>query len=331
MNRQELAIILVHLGTELPPYLETCIQQIRIWSSLPIYIVVFEELKSHYVKSLEQYNVQIISTSELTRTESHLYFLKNYINYDKEFRNGYWRFVIERFFYMEEVMRLYKLNKAIHIEYDVMIYEDIEKLYPKADIIKGLALSFDNDSEGYPSFIVINNIGALELLNGFIAINCNAGLTDMRLLSVFRKVYPDQIESLPQISTAIYNRKPKRKSIRGIEAEGSTAYLANKFDELGEYIFDSLAIGQYLGGVDPRNTNGICVIEYLNESAFYTIEEFGGFVWKQDDKKRWYLETAAGHRIINIHVHSKRLSHFLSNRLEQPKCDYTNIQLARIA
>ena len=330
MSGQNLGIIIVHLGIELPPYIDTCIQQIRIWSSLPIYLVVFEEHKSHYIKSLAQYNVQVISTSELTHTESHLYFLKNYTNYDKEFRNGYWRFVIERFFYMEEVIRHYKLDKAIHMEYDVMIYEDIEKLYPKADIIKGLALSFDNDSEGYPSFIIINSLGALELLNGFMAINCNSGLTDMRLLSAFRKVYPDQIESLPQIPTATYKGKPIRKSLSGIEAEGPTAYLANKFEELGSVIFDSLVVGQYVCGVDPRNANGICIIEYMNESAFYTVDEFGSLIWKQDHAKRWYLETAAGHRIVNIHVHSKRLSHFLSNRSDQPKCDYTDVQLARV-
>ena len=331
MNRPELGIILVHLGHELPPYLDVCIQQIRLWSSLPIYLVVFEEVKDHYMKTLAQYNVRIISTSELTPTQNHLYFLKEYTNYDKEFRDGYWRFVIERFYYIEEVMRLYKLDKAIHMEYDVMIYEDIAKLYPRANIIKGLALSFDNDVQGYPSFIIVNNLSSLELLNGFIAINCNAGLTDMRLLSVFRKVFPTHMESLPQIPLSTYKGKPNRKNLMGVEPEGSTEYLANKFEELGSQIFDSLAIGQYVCGVDPRNTDGICIIEYPNESSFYTVDEFGGLIWKQDDKKRWYLETADGYRIVNLHVHSKRLSHFLSNRSDQPKYDYTDVKLARLA
>jgi hypothetical protein len=330
MDRQELGIILVHLGHELPPYLDVCIQQIRIWSSLPVYLVVFEEVKDYYIKTLTPYNVRIISTSELTPTQNHLYFLKAYTNYDKEFRDGYWLFVIERFYYMEEVMRLYKLDKAIHLEYDVMIYEDVAKLYPKADIIKGLALAFDNDVQGYPSFIIINNLASLELLNGFMAINCNAGLTDMRLLSLFRKVYPHHMESLPQIPLSTYKGKPIRKSINDTEPEGSTAYLANKFEELGGYIFDSLAIGQYIGGVDPRNADGICIIEYKNESSFYTVDELN-LGWKQDAKGRWYLESVEGHRVANIHIHSKRLSHFLSNRSDYPRCDYKDVKLARLA
>jgi hypothetical protein len=328
-------IIIVHLGEDLPLYIRDCIEQIRIWNSREHVKIFFIAFTQHYEMMepiCQEFDVTFVSTETLPKTENHKYFLANYKNYDAAFRNGYWRFVIERFYYMEELMITYNLDSAIHMEYDVMLYSDFSILQPKLnEYIKGLALSFDNDNEGYPSFIVINSIGALELLNGFIAINCNAGLTDMRLLSVFCKVFPDQMESLPQIPTAIYKGKTERKSLTGVKAEGSTAYLANKFEELGSVIFDSLAIGQYVCGVDPRNTNGICIIEYPNESAFYTVDEFGGLTWKQDEKKRWYLETAAGYRIVNIHVHSKRLSYFLSNRSDQPKCDYTDVQLARLA
>lgn len=333
---QQTNIIIVHLGEDLPHYIRDCLEQLRIWNSpeeVKIFLVTFPELIELLEPICRDFSITFVSTEALLpfQTESHKYFLANYKNYDAAFRNGYWRFVIERFYYMEELMRSYKLTSAIHLEYDVMVYIDIAALQTKFnEHIKGIALSFDNDSEGYPSFIIINSLGALELLNGFMAINCNAGLTDMRLLSAFRKVYPDQIESLPQISPTTYKEKPIRKSLSGIEAEGPTAYLANKFEELGSVIFDSLVVGQYLCGVDPRNANGICIIEYMNESAFYTVDDFGALIWKQDDAKRWYLETAAGHRIVNIHVHSKRLSHFLSNRSDQPKCDYTDVQLARV-
>ena len=333
---QQTNIIIVHLGEDLPHYIRDCLEQLRIWNSpeeVKIFLVTFPELIELLEPICRDFSITFVSTEALLpfQTESHKYFLANYKNYDAAFRNGYWRFVIERFYYMEELMRSYNLTSAIHLEYDVMVYIDVAALQTKFnENIKGLALSFDSDTEGCPGFIVVNSLGSLELLNGFMAINCNSGLTDMRILSVFRKIYPDQMESLPQISTATYKGKPIRKSLSGIDAEGSTAYLANKFDELGEYIFDSRAIGQYLGGVDPRNTNGICIIEYLNESAFYTVDDYGSFVWKQDHAKRWYLETSAGHRIVNIHLHSKRLSHFLSNRSDQPKCDYTDVQLARV-
>lgn len=331
MSVQQTSLILVHLGTDVPSYLETCIQQVRLWSSVPIYLIVFDELKEYLTVRLSHYTVTVVATSELPQTENHSEFLKTYTNYDKQFRNGYWLFVIERFYYMEELMILYNLEKAIHMEYDVMLYEDIVYLYPAANSIKNMALAFDNDSEGYPSFIFIHNLEALQLLNGFIAITCNNGLTDMRLLSAFRWIYPNILESLPQIPTITYKGNcQERSSISGLKPREPPAYLANKFEELGERIFDSLAIGQWISGVDCRNSGGNQLIEYENENAFYKVSEFG-VSWRKDALGRWYpVSTKGEYRIVNIHIHSKLLSYFLSNRLDEPKSDYKNIQLFKV-
>ena len=49
-----------------------------------------------------------------------------------------------------------------------------------------MAIPFDNDKQGYASFMVVNNLEALELFNGFLCANCNINdITDMYLLSLF--------------------------------------------------------------------------------------------------------------------------------------------------
>lgn len=328
------SIILVHLGTDKPHYIRDCIRQIRLWNNpgeVDIYLVAFPELAEVFGPMCEEYFATFVSTASLTSTKSHKQFLEDYTNYDSTFRTGYWRFVVERFYYMEETMRAFNLKSAIHLEYDVMLYMNLASLQEKfATHIPNMALAFDNDVQGYPSFIVINNIDALELLNGFICVNCNSGLSDMKLLSVFRWIYPALLESLPQISTAMFEANPNRKSLTDTAAKEPPSYLANKFSELGSVIFDSIAIGQYIGGVDPRNADGTCIVEYLNESAFYTIRELG-LVWKRDDVGRWYLETGeGGHRVVNMHVHSKMLSYFSSDRAEQPNYHYANVRLAKL-
>ncbi len=46
-NMTKPSIILIHLGTDIPLYLDTCLKQIRLWNSVEnvdIYLVAFEEI-----------------------------------------------------------------------------------------------------------------------------------------------------------------------------------------------------------------------------------------------------------------------------------------------
>ena len=330
MSKSKPSIILVHLGTDIPLYLDACLKQIRLWNSVEnvaVYLVAFEELYEILNPLCEKYSITFVRTSMLTPTENHSRFIRYLKNYDASFRNNYWRYVVERFFYMEEVMRAYNLSNVIHMEYDVMLYMDVSEFYPGVVTnIPGMALAFDNDTQGYPSFIFINSIGALELLNGFITVNCNSGLTDMKLLSVFRWLYPNLLQSLPQIPV---RPTENRTTLSGTVSNEPPIYLANLFTELGCRIFDSIAIGQLIGGIDARNAEGAQVVEYENESAFYKVSEFG-VRWNRCGLGRWFPETNAGQRIVNIHIHSKKLSYFLSDRADEPKCDYKDTPLYRI-
>ena len=122
------SIVLIHLGTDLPNYLEDCIHQIRLWNDpaqVDVYLIVFKELLELLTPLAIKYSVRLISTESLRRTSTHSEFLNVYKNYDSIFRNNYWRHVIERFYYLEELMRDYSLESVIHMEYDVLIYEDI--------------------------------------------------------------------------------------------------------------------------------------------------------------------------------------------------------------
>jgi hypothetical protein len=156
------SIILVHLGTDIPLYLDACLKQIRLWNSVEnvdIYLVAFQELFEILNFVCEKYSVTLVQTSLLIPTENHSRFVRDLKNYDASFRNDYWRYVVERFFYMEEVMQAYNLSNVIHMEYDVMLYMDVSEFYPGVVTnIPGMALAFDNDVQGYPSFIFINSI-----------------------------------------------------------------------------------------------------------------------------------------------------------------------------
>jgi hypothetical protein len=77
------------------------------------------------------------------------------------------------------------------------------------------------------------------------------------------------------------------------------------------FIFDAAAIGQYLGGVDPRNAPGdtrgfineTCVIKYNNYNIWF--EDVNGI------KKPFIQIGDKKVPIFNLHIHSKNLNEFV--------------------
>jgi hypothetical protein len=83
------------------------------------------------------------------------------------------------------------------------------------------------------------------------------------------------------------------------------------YQEFGS-IFDAAAIGQFLGGIDPRN--GVSKPGFINESCLFN-PGLMTFVWERDAYGRLvpyaiYGSTKA--RINNLHIHSKKLEGFFS-------------------
>ena len=80
----------------------------------------------------------------------------------------------------------------------------------------------------------------------------------------------------------------------------------NLFDEFGG-IFDACSIGQYLGGVDPRNIPGN-TDGFINETSVNNPSDFI-YVWENGELfAEWSGRTI---KVNNIHVHSKNLKRFM--------------------
>ena len=79
-----------------------------------------------------------------------------------------------------------------------------------------------------------------------------------------------------------------------------------------EIIFDAAAMGQYLGGVDPRNIPGDTT-GFINETCIIKYDKYH-FKWKEEDNvRRPFLVTEDGNwvRIFNLHIHCKDLEKFI--------------------
>ena len=80
-------------------------------------------------------------------------------------------------------------------------------------------------------------------------------------------------------------------------------------------IFDTAAIGQYLGGIDPKNESGDTT-GFINEDCVVKYDKYK-FKWIKNGKY-YFPHIIINEKIIpinNLHIHSKNLKNF---RIDNP-------------
>jgi hypothetical protein len=256
-----------------------------------------------------------VYTNTLTPTQHHIEFQKSYSG-DTEFRKGYWKHVRERFYFIEELMIRDTLHDVISMEYDVLVYGSFQDLLTKLQSShQTLRMVRDNDDRGHPAFMYIPTAEYIGQFNVFLTSLASLPYEDMQALGLFAKLFP--IHYFPVISEHRRSLIPNRKSACGHMSTDSY-YLSEDSEHFG-LLFDSLVVGQWIGGVDSRNTRGAKITRYENESALYNIREMT-FGWAKDGEL--WRPILDNRPLMTIHVHSKALSCFLSDRSSVPMDDY---------
>jgi hypothetical protein len=296
----------VHLGKELPNFLPDCVKQITLFNkNCDIYLLA-NESALEYSNFDELKYVKTIPVETIEKSAEHIEFLRN-CRLDKSFRDGFWLFTSERFLYIYDFMLENNLEDVFHIENDVMLYVNLDDLMPIFKVnYKSMAAIFDNDERCIPSFVYFSNKDAVKKLVQYFSVSDN---TDMYTFGYCKKNSENVIQNLPIIMTNYLNYYPL-KSSSGLTTKKPEDFF-NNFN-LFNSIFDAACIGQYLGGIDPRNADK--GPGFINESCLFNPSNFT-FEWKLDDKGRrvpYAVFKGSSYRINNIHVHSKNLKNFLS-------------------
>jgi len=250
-------------------------------------ITVITASKFFYL--LEDPNVELVDCNELED-----YSFNNNSNLDKQFRNGFWHLCSLRFFYIYSYIKSNNLCNCIHLENDVLTYIDF-KNFDKYIKQNKVYATYDCDNRVIPGLMFIPNYQAFEP----IIKNYNFNLNDMQNLALFDE---NTILPLP-IFTNNYNNHKITK-------------LYNKFN----CIFDAAAIGQYLGGVDPRNQNGD-TRGFINETCIIKYNDYK-FYWIINDKGLYQPHLLCNGnyiQIINLHIHAKSLNRFMADNPKETK------------
>jgi len=281
-------IIIVALGI-VPGYLNDCIKQISL-TQKNYTIHLIKSRSSDYTNNA----CLVVDVENIPISEKHLHFIKNSKLIKKKFRNYFWRYSTERLYVIDDYLQMQNLKDIIHIETDVLLYQNLELVMPELQNYD-FACARDSNIRVIGSIIFIKNKEISKKISSIA--NNYINENDMVILHHVEKNINNTL-CLPVGDQDIYK------------------------DNL-RYIFDAASIGQFVGGIDPRNKNRN-IMNFINKiKMFFKKSAEVGFINKDSniDISEWEIKWINNKPykkindhlipIINLHIHSKNLKRFM--------------------
>jgi hypothetical protein len=298
-------IVLSFIGI-LPSYIKESIYQIRLFYKDDIYLII-NDLESPYISYLNNYNVKIIPyinvvntrLIEIVNQNIHKFaILPKLIGREELFVRSF-----ERFFLLKNLMNSHNLSNCLFLELDNLIYDNPYNWLSEFSKHE-LCYMYDNDDRCSSGIMYVNNHNSLDNFLNYILYfigNSNDFMTEMTTLYRYYENNKEKVQILP----TYWNKE-------------NIPFIAKQnYDLYNDSIFDALAIGCFLLGLDPYHTNGKievgqkaewCAIDYTKEI----------FEWKLDTEGRripYIYDGVKWLRVNNLHIHSKDLKSGISKEM----------------
>jgi hypothetical protein len=290
-------LIFIWIGDSLPAWFDDTLKIAKKYSNANLSLICSKV--AHECQQIDA-TVRIYNLEDFYQRDSRLYDLQYFG--PLSFRDEFWLKALERYLVLLAFMKRYQIASCFQAELDNAVF-DISGVGDILDLVgSGIFAPRDVLDRAVPSLIYINNILALEMLCESIFIGTDKK-NDMHLLGEFLRDYPCGF-SLPNESA--FNAKCLWEKVDA--------------DVIGG-IFDANAIGQYLLGIDPRNNpiNLIARNGFINHNmqsdlskCKFTFDQSVGLFLEMNDVK---------HRLINLHIHSKRMKYVLDYEKFTPILD----------
>ena len=207
---------------------------------------------------------------------------------DNQFRGGFWHLASARLFVLYAYLKKTGLCNCLHIENDVMVYANADDINWN---LNRMSVVFDSPSRVIPSVVWVPRPDTLrDVLSQY-----DPAKNDMENLARF------DLEHLPIF--------PDSRTLGTSDFTGVLKDVTEQFPAY-DYVFDGAAIGQYLGGVDPRNTPGD-TRGFINETC---IVKYDGYHVTWSKSKPYLIVDDRPYPIFNLHIHSKNLAAFATIR-----------------
>lgn len=291
-------VVFIHLGRSKPRHLIPNI--LKISSEFPEVEINLVLSRDSTISEIPE-NISVHTYIPSILTEE----IFSKFNLDSKFRQGFWRYSLERLFALESFHSTFPDSSILHIESDILVLPK----FPFDEISKSTKLMWNSYNESHdvsallysPNFVETTKL--LDEIRSVLVVN--TFLSDMTVLNYVRKhsslnvsLFASYVAELP----GLINRHSE--------------FLLNESKE-GSYsgIFDGAAIGMWLLGHDPRNNYGHYAIHSMGpivngdsaidpSSVEYEIALDGSIYLRPSPSSDLKV------RLWNLHVHSKNLNLF---------------------
>ena len=279
--------VFVHLGQRNPPHLWPNLKRhLRLFPEIPVSLVLGDKRHIRRVPP----GVEILPYD---RSEETNIVLRN-LSRDENFRQGFWHLTLERLMALEVAHNAHVGEAMLHIESDVILMP-----------------SFPWDLFENKHLLMWGEASAVEDIAALI-FSPEAGLT--RKLASFTREQAAHIHDTNDMRTlrAFYDQNLDLVEKLPIEigGRGSTD------------VFDVLAIGMWLGGMDPSNARGvrtyhISMPHHTVNASMYKYSVAEGQLTIESESQRALIHS--------LHIHSKDM------RLFGPQWEKRLSQLVELA
>lgn len=291
--KSDTEIILVNLKNH-QSYIIDNIKNLLLFNNTNITVITNKELFSEFETVKDK--IKLIDEKELD-----LSYFDTSNKQNASFRNGFWPLTSRRLFCVYEYIKKYNIEKCFHLENDTMVYTDLNKMIGKLD--NKLYITLDAPNRCIAGIMYIPKFFNMAPLIDDYQFNKNDMLNLVKFYikhQVFCNVFPII--------------KPNSN-------------FTSKTDDLSRNyqvfngIFDAAAIGQYLGGVDPRNKRNDSR-GFVNETCEVNYSKYE-YKWIKQEKNSMYVPHVKIDEeyipIFNLHIHSKRLENFMGDNPKETK------------
>ena len=212
-------------------------------------------------------------------------------NTDVDFRNGFWNKTTERFLVLQQFQVKYQVKSFFHAELDNIVF-DISKLAGQLDQYGvGCFVPRDRVDRGIASLIYINSNTPLENIISVLNQSPPPAQNDMQLLGMMLQ-NDANFMALPTDHSLAEDGKNNKWSAVPLHFTNG--------------LFDAAAIGQFLFGIDFRNSNSLHYNAFVNENTGYDLWQIY-FNWPSVASGLQLIRKSDGQsfNLYNLHVHSK--------------------------
>lgn len=304
LNVAKPKLVFVYLGRNFPDYAKASLELVSISNDVDIVLIA-----NHFVeKRTCKINLDFISVEDFYDKSIFSTMYNSNIN-SSIFRDGFWLRTLERFFVLQQFMEVSSESNIIHAELDQLLFriDELSRNLVKANFSE-IALPFHLPGIAVASVVFISDASMLTNFVNF---------------SLARKFFDNEMTLLGTWAqnSALVQAFPTLSSLKNSNYYQSKIGVPLIDEKITQGYVDPAQIGQWAGGIDPRNVplRSIPVNKYVDASRELLLEEsdLSQMVFSFDSNEG-YLSVDSGEaspvRLYNIHLHSK-IHKLFSNEL----------------